>query len=291
MLSVSICGIGRVGGALALSLSDKPGIRLDKLIVKDDSDISNVGIDAVVTSWHDLTEITSDVLIIATGDNAIEGVAATAAALDAGPHVVLHTSGAMSSDILSVLADRSSIGSMHPLVSISDPVQGAALFENAYFCVDGESEARQAAEAIVAELKGHSFTVPAEKRALYHAAAVTACGHLVALIDVASEIFSHCGVDGGHAVEFLFPLIKSTLSNVQKSSLGTALTGPFARGDVSTFERHITALKGEVPKEILDIYLSLALRSVELVMRERKGNGASEQLEKAISVAQENIEC
>ena len=51
------------------------------------------------------------------------------------------------------------------------------------------------AEKLVTDLGGKSFSIETKYKTLYHASAVTACGHLVALLDVAFEMLSKCGLD------------------------------------------------------------------------------------------------
>ena len=73
-----------------------------------------------------------------------------------------------------------------------------------------------------------------DKRALYHAGAAIASNFLVTLYRVASGLLE----DAGAPPEALVPLMKRTIDN------GFELTGPVARGDWETVERHRAALSG-----------------------------------------------
>jgi predicted short-subunit dehydrogenase-like oxidoreductase (DUF2520 family) len=126
---------------------------------------------------------------------------------------------------------------------------------------------------------------------LYHASAVTACGHLVAVIDTAIEMLAKCGLSDTQAKETLLPLIKSTLENLEVQTTAEALTGTFARADVKTFEKHLAAMEQEVSDEAREIYLQLGARSAHLA--ERQGASAEDLKEilNKISLAKKNFKC
>jgi predicted short-subunit dehydrogenase-like oxidoreductase (DUF2520 family) len=158
---------------------------------------------------------------------------------------------------------------MHPLVSVTDR-DPRTVFEGAYFCVEGEKRAVIYAEQIVRDLGGTSFRTKTDAKALYHAAAVIASPHLVALFDLAVELLTKTGVPPVDARKVLLPLVESTVKNLLAAEPSTALTGPFARGDVSTIERHLKALskgKAKLPSDALGIYKLLGLRSLQLARK------------------------
>lgn len=292
MRTVSILGVGRAGGAVAIAL-DRAGYRVDSLILRGQKDLSRV-LDALssppdVSDISELRGIDTDVLIIATGDREISDAAEVLARFDTLPAAVLHLSGSLSSAILEPLRLRGvSTGSMHPLVALSDPISGADNFAGAYFCIEGDASG--AAEEMVVKLGGQTIKIATEKKALYHAAAVTSSGHFVALIDVAIEMLKECGLNAGTARKILLPLIGSTYANLQQKTTHDALTGPFARGDSEAFARHIGALS-EASSDVINIYLALAARSVELMKREEPHNTALAVLADAILIAKEKLEC
>ena len=219
---------------------------------------------------------TTDLLIIATPDDAIAETAQRLASLDAGkPHrrtlpqrTVLHTSGALSSAVLSPLAKSGfHTGSLHPLVSVSEPRAGARGLHGAFYCLEGDPTALRLARAIVKDLQGTSFSIRPESKALYHAAALLAAGHLTALFDLATELLAACGLKQSLARETLLPLVESTIGNLRVSAPEKALTGTFARGDVATVRRHLRALSGKKHAESLAVYKLLGLRSLQLAAK------------------------
>jgi Uncharacterized conserved protein len=101
-----------------------------------------------------------------------------------------------------------------------------------------------------------------EVKALYHAAAVTAAGHVVALLNISLEMLGRCGIAAEMGSEIIRPLVKSTFDNFFALGPQRALTGPFARADAETFERHVQAIRDSFAPNILETYLLLAAESL-----------------------------
>jgi predicted short-subunit dehydrogenase-like oxidoreductase (DUF2520 family) len=176
-------------------------------------------------------------------------------------------------------------GGIHPLISISDAVVGADTFGGAFFCIEGNETAVSAATTIATSLGGRTFSIPSDRKTLYHAAAVTACGHVTALIDIAIEMLSKCGVEKDSAQEILQPLIASTIENLRSLTPQKALTGSFARLDSGAVERHISAIGGEMHADVLDVYLLLGERSLELAASNQPDTVKVKNLRDLISIA------
>lgn len=294
-MRISIIGAGRLGGALAIALARKAH-SIENIFVrtsrKPDKLLTYLPEPrpAVLTE-RDYQRISSELVIIATQDGEIESAAEKLArSLPARP-IVLHTSGSLSSAVLKELQTRGSpVGSLHPLVSVSDPVSGAESFTGVYFCVEGDAEAAAAASRLAADLGGESFSVPTEHKALYHAAAVTACGHLVALLDHSFEMLTRCGLGQTEAKKILLPLVESTIGNLATQSPAEALTGPFARADADTFRRHLAVMQDSFPAPVLGIYLELGRRSLEL-SKKKIDDEKYREMDDLLLLAKKNLKC
>jgi predicted short-subunit dehydrogenase-like oxidoreductase (DUF2520 family) len=213
----------------------------------------------------EIDKISSEIIFVTTPDSAIRSIAEILADKLKQKAVIFHASGALSSTILESLRQKGhSTASLHPLAAISDSISGVERFKNAFFCIEGDAAAREIAEKIVVDLEGNSFTVLTEYKALYHAAAVMASGHLVALLSVAVETLSKCGLDEAEAQEILFPLVRTTVENLSMQTPAQALTGTFARADSETLKLHLENLSANVSQSSLDIYLQLGMRSLLL---------------------------
>ncbi len=293
MMSVSIIGVGRVGGALSIAL-DKTSYAVENLIYKqsplvgvvDKIDLS----DPARVTLEEISIVASDIIFITTPDSEIKNVALELAVRVRNKPFVFHTSGSLSSSVLQCLRETGcKTGSIHPLVSISAPELGVERFRGAYFCIEGETEAVQMADGIVKSLGGVPFTIDTKFKTLYHASAVTACGHLVALFDAAVEMMTHCGLSDAEAKKILLPLVKSTVKNLDEQSTAAALTGTFARADSETFTHHLQALNENVSDELLEIYLLLGERSLELAARKGVSAEKIETLRTKVSIAKTKL--
>jgi predicted short-subunit dehydrogenase-like oxidoreductase (DUF2520 family) len=171
-----------------------------------------------------------DAVIVATPDAAVADVAA--AIEPVASTVVLHLAGSLGLDVLAPHPRRAAV---HPLVAMPDPEVGAArLRARAWFAVAGDPLARR----IVDDLGGRAFEVADADRARYHAAAVIASNHVVALLGQAERVAATAGVP----FEAYLDLVRATIDNVAALGPALALTGPAARGDDATIRRHIEAL-------------------------------------------------
>jgi len=273
--SVSIIGTGRLGTALALALAAR-GYSLRSLVARRiesarkaatlarQAATSSDGNVAVVDAKRIASLPPADVFLISVPDDQISAVALELSKLrfDANKPTALHTSGALSSEVLSPLAAQGwSVGSVHPLISIPD---AQAPLNGAFWSVEGDRRATRLAKQIVADLEGTSFSIPTAEKPLYHAAAVMTSGNVTALFDVALEMLLECGLTRKTARQILQPLLASTVQNLATNDPADALTGTFSRGDLETVKRHLAALKQHKMSDALELYCRLGKRSLKL---------------------------
>jgi predicted short-subunit dehydrogenase-like oxidoreductase (DUF2520 family) len=290
--SVSIVGVGRVGGALALGLSKGP-YQIDKLIYRTEPararEINTQIPGSEAVSFSENVSIDSEIVLISTQDSQIPAAAQWLAEHISDDPIVFHTSGALSSNLLDGLTQKGCrTGSIHPLVSISSPETGVEHFAGSFFCLEGHSDAVREGQRMVAALGGVAFTIDTRYKTLYHASAVTACGHLVALFDAALEMMTKCGLSAADAKRILLPLVNSTVENLNEQSTAEALTGTFARADVETFVRHLQALNN-VSEDLLEIYLLLGERSLELASKQGVSADRIESLRTKVAIAKSKL--
>lgn len=294
--TVAIVGPGRLGRALAIALSDS-GYPIKALVARGAAKAEKAaelmptrrGRIQVLGANHLAKLIPTDLILITTPDDAVENIAHLLAALETGKargRIVLHTSGALLSTVLAPLAQVGfHTGSLHPLVSVSDSRSGAKALSEAFYCVEGDKAATKVARRIVSDLGGKSFSIETESKALYHAAALTAAGHLTALLDIAIEMLVSCGLSRQTAQQVLMPLVQSAVNNLKESPPEKALTGPFARGDLATVQRHLSALSAEEFAEALEVYRALGLHSLHLASRNRLDEQLLRQIRRALDLA------
>jgi predicted short-subunit dehydrogenase-like oxidoreductase (DUF2520 family) len=211
-----IVGPGRAGGSLAGALA---AVGWDVTLVGRDGDIARSSTDA-------------DLVVLAVPDAAVADVAATVE-VD-GVAVIAHLAGSLG---LAPLSGHVRKAVLHPLVSLPDPEIGAArLRSGAWFGLAFEGD--QLAAEVVAELGGRAITVHEGDWVRYHAAAAIASNHLVGLLGQVERLAGSIGVPLGAYLD----LAGGSLANVVERGPAAALTGPVARGDWSTVERHLASL-------------------------------------------------
>lgn len=294
-MKISIIGIGRLGGALALALAES-GFEIENLIARNRETAEKIaGLIKPrprILSPDELEKINSEIIFIAVRDFDIQKTAEHLARKLKNRPTIFHTSGSLSSEILQSLREiECPVGSFHPLVSLSDAVLGKERFKRAFFCVEGDTSAVEAAKKIVEKLDGKFFTIETEHKMLYHAAAVTASGHLTALIDAAVEMLEKCGLEEARAREILLPLIESAVENLKLQKPSEALTGPFARADVETLKKHIETLSENVSENALATYLQLGERSSHLAERQGANRENLEKILAEILLAKKKLRC
>jgi len=155
-----------------------------------------------------------------------------------------HTSGATP---LSALSPQMRRFGLHPLQTFNrsgDPRQ----LDGAYGAVTAETdEARAAGRALATILGLQAFDLDETNRAVYHAGASIASNFLVTLHRAATELFDAAGAPPAG----LEPLMRRVIDN------GFELTGPIARGDWETVDRHVEAIRERKP-HLETLYRTLA---------------------------------
>jgi len=196
-----------------------------------------------------------DLCVVSTPDAAIADVAARIGPVPGG--VVAHLSGSLGVEVLAPHARRAAL---HPLASLPDGRTGARrLLAGAWWAVEGDALATR----VVADLGGRALPVTTANRAAYHAAACIAANHTVALAAQLERVAAAAGLDA----EPFYDLALATLGTARTTGARAVLTGPAARGDWATLDRHLAALE---PDEH-DLYLALAAAAASLA-----GHGSRE---------------
>lgn len=266
--SFAIVGCGKVGTALAMCLT-RAGYPSAGFTSKSLSSARRVA--DMVHSDHfsdvpwDITRH-ADVVFITTPDGAIEDTCDTISQNTgfADNAAVIHCSGALASSVLlSAKTCGAWIGSMHPLQSFASADHKTNPFQRISVSIEGESPAVNIAKTIVADLGGTVVTLLTEAKTLYHASAVVASNYLVTLLDLAIRLIEEAGIDRQDAFNLLKPLIHGTLSNIEKVGVQKALTGPIARGDIKTIEKHIEEIGSKRP-QLLSLYKKLAFYTIDI---------------------------
>jgi predicted short-subunit dehydrogenase-like oxidoreductase (DUF2520 family) len=216
-------------------------------------------------------------VFLSVPDDVLMEMAYALAGLGSAPPgcAAFHLSGARSTDVLAPLHARGyPVGSIHLLQSLADSVRGAGMIPGSFVAISGEADSVITARRLAQHLGCTPLTVPATRRPLYHAAAVSASNHLIALLAAAARLLVEAGVPEEDALPALLPLARGTLDNLEALGVRGALTGPLVRGDVETLRLHLRTLD----EREREVYRCLAHELLQLA----DGSGLDEDVREEI---------
>jgi predicted short-subunit dehydrogenase-like oxidoreductase (DUF2520 family) len=256
---VTIIGAGRMGQGLGLALKRR-GYKV-VLVNRRPREVAP----PLVLHQGSRAEATagSDLVLIATPDDAISGVAGELAAERAvsRDQVVLHLSGLLDRQVLASLEETgAACGSFHPLQSVAEPASAAERLKGAYVGIEGDERALTAAERLANTLRMVPVRIPAAAKPAYHAGAALVANYTVALVGVAERLARSAGVPADVASRIYLPLLGGAVANLTALGSAAALTGPVRRGDVRTIQAHLEVLSPEDRR----LYCTVALAALEL---------------------------
>ncbi len=281
--TLAFLGTGTVGGALARLLVTQ-GYSVISLYNRSMHACGRLAEQVGAQAASRLEDAThdADLVFITTPDDAIAPVCQAVA--DAGGwrtgQAVVHCSGALpAQEVLAPAAAAGArVGGLHPLQSFADVETAVKYLPGSYFGVEADDALRPVLNAIVTDMGGHVLSISPADKTLYHASAVMACNYVVGIFGVAVRLLQNLGIPERDAEAALLPLLESTVCNLRAVGLPEALTGPLARGDVGTIERHIRALDKHEPT-LGDLYRRLGRATLPLAVakwemaRETEPNG------------------
>ncbi len=272
MLKTGFIGAGTTGNALAVRLSQKgwPVVGVYSRTLSSAQKLSRrVSNCQVYHTAQELADV-GEVVFITTPDDVIAQVCSEIRWHEG--QSVLHCSGAHSVDILEPAKKfGAAVGSFHPLQTFADVDQAIANLPGSTFALEAEEPLLSTLKELAQLLNGDWVKLGAGDKVLYHAAAVFACNYLVTLVKLALDLWKAFGVSSREATRALLPLLRGTLNNIDNIGLPNCLTGPVARGDLGTIERHLKALDAK-NSSLLTAYKELGLQTIPIALAKGKVN-------------------
>ena len=280
--TIAIVGAGSLATFLAVALRDA-GFTITEIVARDSPRsrrraralAAQVGAKAITANSAALD---AALLWFCVPDRAIRGAALfladdlVARALvhqKAKVRFALHSSGALSSRELDSLRTAGiAVASVHPLMTF---VAGARPdLTGVPFAMEGDDAATRVARRIVGKLGGDSFTLPAARKAAYHAWATLTSPLLLAFLVALEEAAQAAGFTRQEARRKSLPIIRQTLTNYSRLGPARSYSGPLIRGDVETVAKHLAVLKNRPgAREVYSALARAALRG--LPVKNRKG--------------------
>lgn len=270
--TIAIIGPGRAGSALGRALHGA-GYTIAAIGGRNPENVASLGAElgsracSTPASAIDLADLT----ILAVPDDVIGRVAAEIVRYlcSGSGKAVVHLSGAQDRSPLRPLTEAGlRTGVFHPLQTFRRGLEAADNVAGSYIGIDADPPLKQQLTALAKDLDGHPFDLCGIDRALYHAAAVFAANYPVMLLAEAASLGVESGLDEETARKGMTRLLAGAVANLQHTTPDEALTGPAARGDLGTIERHLEALSND--PELQRLYRALADRAMKLAAKNKE---------------------
>ena len=282
MIKIGFIGAGRTGTALAVGLSRKgcPVVAASSRTFSSAQKLAALVPNCQACRTPQEVANLAQLVFITTPDDVISEVCGEVQWR--AEQSVVHCSGAHSVDILnSARKFGAAVGSFHPLQTFADVDQAIRNLPGSTFALEAEGSLLSTLKQLTSLLNGDWVELRPGDKVLYHAAAVFACNYLVTLVKLAVDLWLDFGVSSRQATKALLPLLKGTINNIDNVGLPDCLTGPIARGDLGTIERHLTALEGRSPS-LLTMYRELGLQTIPIALAKGRVNGQKAEEMKAL---------
>ena len=270
MLKIGFIGAGTTGNALAVRLSQRgwPVVAVSSRTVSSAQKLAGLVPNCQVCHTAQELADAAELVFITTPDDVITQVC-DEVKWHEGQSVV-HCSGAHSVNILeSARIFGTAVGSFHPLQTFADVNQAIENLPGSTFALEAEEPLLSTLKKLTSLLNGNWVELKPGDKVMYHTAAVFACNYLVTLVKLALDLWLDFGVSSKEATRALLPLLKGTIKNIDAIGLPDCLTGPVARGDLGTIERHLSALEARNPS-LLTTYKELGLKTIPVALAKGK---------------------
>lgn len=247
-MTISIIGAGNVAYHLALGLYHA-GHKLSYVYARNISNAQEISSSCGAKATSSISDVVYqkvDIIIIATTDTAIAGIADQ---LNDFSNLVIHTAGSVGLDTISKHCINS--GVLYPLQTFNK--QKAINWQEVPLFIEASNtDSMTTLSALAHSLSPKIKSVDSNQRLALHIAAVFACNYSNALYGIAANICE----ENGLIFNDLLPLINETAHKLELLSPKEAQTGPAKRGDKETMDKHLHFLSS-VPT-IQQLYADLA---------------------------------
>jgi predicted short-subunit dehydrogenase-like oxidoreductase (DUF2520 family) len=262
--TIAIAGAGSLGKALATSLS-AAGYRIREIFSRPAKG-SRQRARALARKLRASALVIgkdpchADILWLCVPDREIRNCAELFARVDGwAKRVVLHSSGALTSDELSALRKcGASVASVHPLMTfVPGEIPSLARVP---FAIEGDRMATKSARQIARRLGGEPFLIGKRDKGAYHAWGAFASPLLTALLVTTEQVAGAARIPRASTRRMMLPILRQTLANYAKHGPAKGFSGPLIRGDAATVAKHLGVLRC-IPLA-RDVYRALARSAV-----------------------------
>ena len=236
-MNITIVGAGNVGTVLGRLLKEKRHT-INEVFSRNHFQAIKLADELQGRVCNNLEQINkqSDVYIVAVSDDAVDAVSAS---LRLDKQIILHTSGSVSIGRLRNVSEN--FGVLYPLQSLRKETGHTP---SVPFLVDANNEhTLQQISDLALSISPNVIVADDEKRLHYHLAAVIVSNFTNHLYALAKQYTDLNEID----FKLLMPLIEEIVRRLHDYEPAKMQTGPAARGDINTIEKHL-ALLGQFPQ-------------------------------------------
>jgi predicted short-subunit dehydrogenase-like oxidoreductase (DUF2520 family) len=257
---ISIVGAGTLATALGVAF-DRSGYRISEVVSRSNprsvrrARLLAQRVDAQAAILQS-ARYDAEIVWICVPDDFIAKVAERMVSQGKWPgKIIVHSSGALSSRILSKLAKAGAhVASAHPLMTFVNLPQPD--LRGVPFALEGDAKALQVITGVVRALGAKPFRIDASFKSAYHAFGFFSSPAFVELFAAALEVGKLAGLSEDRARELMEPIVRQTIDNLFRGSPQQAFSGPLRRGDTATIRKHLEVLK-QAP-DVRQAYRALA---------------------------------
>ncbi len=242
--NIAIIGSGNVAWHLAPEL-ENAGHRVVEVFsrnVKNANALIKRLYSAELITTIDFSESEAEIFIICISDDAIKQIAQEIVLPENS--IVVHTSGSISMKKLGYTATNH-IGVFYPLQTFTKGKR--IFFEDIPILIEAENKfTSRVLKNLGKSISKKVIRVNSKDRMAIHVAAVFACNFTNHMFGMAEGILKGQGFE----FELLRPLIAETINKSLDLGPKNAQTGPAARADFKTLDKHMAFLEGKEGKEL-----------------------------------------
>jgi predicted short-subunit dehydrogenase-like oxidoreductase (DUF2520 family) len=236
--SLNLIGGGRVGRTLARLWHASRTFQVQDVLTTSSASAAQavefIGAGRPVSALAEMRAADLWMLAVPDREIAVAAMQLAQAAQDRGmkPALAWHCSGALSSATLAPLRALGwPVASAHCILSFAAPASAVQQFAGTPCGLEGDAPVLQTLQASFTAIGAECFTVAAQDKMLYHAAAVFATNFLPVLQVLANDLWRDSGVPAAMLPRLSADLLRHAVENVMTLGPAAALTGPAARGD------------------------------------------------------------
>ncbi len=271
-MNIGFIGAGKVGIAFGKYLVNN-GFDVKGYYSKSQKSSEKAAAFTNSKAYYNVSELTqqSEIIFVTTNDDEIERVCDNLVQEDLlmSGQIIIHMSGAASSKILKNAKKSGCFTySVHPLQAFADIEKAIKDLNNTVFSIEGDEERSDVVEKILRTTGNRFFNISSDQKTIYHATACVLSNYFVTLMDYGLSLFEAIGIDGKEGYNAMYPLIEGTMKNIYELGTEKALTGPIARGDVKTIEKHVESI-GSMALDKLNFYKLMGNMTVSLAKRDK----------------------